>query len=183
MTEASKSAVRQFARGGKRMIDPATPTDQATPWQPNVDPSSKDAGDEKKAAQQYDGIYGGQYSTGSGGSGSSSTPGYAYMGPALSMAWTTPPDLIATKETADPSSPQQTTDVYQGFTISFQSLLAGEQGCLNATQSAVDCYQVLADAVNSAIGDPNIFGQNVGTMGYQGGNVPTGPKNSNSIND
>src|ERR1700761_2354781 len=81
--------------------NPITPNDQSSAqvWQPTTNPSDSDYSDETKAVKKYDSIYGDNAPPPA--SSSSSSSGTAW---ALSMAYTTAPDLVPVPESQSSSS-------------------------------------------------------------------------------
>lgn len=143
------------------MSQPQVPKHQPMAWQPTISSSDSDYSDEQQAAQQYDGYYGGSPNTsGSGDSGSSSSPGGPYQVPTLKMAYTKAPDLIPLTNTGSGGSSGPT--VSESFSVELGELMTAESTCLGAVSTAVDDYETLADAVNNAISSPSLFGQTVG---------------------
>jgi hypothetical protein len=154
------------------MTDPIKPEYQFTVWQPTVDTSDSDVGDEKSAAAKYDATYGGSYSTTTTASTSSqsstpSSPGYI---PTLSMAYTTAPDLIPLPNTGGQGAGGSTAPLSDPFSIRLGDLMSTEQTFLESTNAAVDGYQTLSTVVNGAISSNSIFGQIVGTQPNVGDN-------------
>ena len=140
--------------------NPITPRDQTGgAWQPTVDTSAKDAGDEKSAAQKYDSIYGGTYTTStSSPSDSSSSPGSGGTAWPLSMAYTTAPDLIPVPESPGSGS-GSTVPLADQFNVDLGAVRSTEQTFLTATSDILNAYQTLTSAVQNAIHSDSIFGQ------------------------
>jgi hypothetical protein len=148
-------------------VKPITPEYESTPWQPTVDTSAKDAGDEKSAAATYDSDYGGTYTTTttSPSSGSSSTNYVELPSPTMSMAYTTAPDLIPVTNTPAPSTGGTPAPLAEPFSIQLGDLMTAEQAFLNATNATVQGYQALSSIANNAISSTTIFGQADGEAG------------------
>jgi hypothetical protein len=145
------------------MTDPITSRYQTDPWQPTVNTSASDAGDEKSAAKKYDAIYGGSYQTGepaTPGSGSSNKQDNTVY--PLSMAYTTAPEFIPVPSSKSSSSGTQPADSTP-FYVELGTLRSTEQTFLDATSAAVDGYQQLSSVVENAISSNSVFGQIVGS--------------------
>jgi hypothetical protein len=139
--------------------DPIKSQYQATPWQPNVDPSSKDSGDEKKAASTYDDTYGGSYTTNGDSSSTSSATG-SYDDPTLAMSYTTAPDLVPV--TSSSSGSGSAPAAAPMFSVQLGVLRSSEQSCLDAVNASVQDYQSLKSTVSGAASSNSVFGQIVG---------------------
>lgn len=143
--------------------------DPGSVFQPSIQSSDSDYGDEKKAVGQYQQTYGTQGSDPQGGG----TPSTAMpTDPTLSMAYTTAPDLIPLPSTGGQSSgsstaPQPMLPVY----IELATLMSTETSFLKATSTVADQYEhTLEPVVQNAINTPTMWGTNVTIGPHQGGN-------------
>lgn len=144
-------------------VKPITSEYQSPPWQPTVDTSASDAGDEKSAAEQYDKVYGGSYTTTTTSSSSTSSTTYVELpSPTMSMSYTTAPDLIPVANTSSGSG-SSTAQLADAFSIQLGDLMSAEQACLDACNASVQGYQTLSSVVNAAMNSSSIFGQIVGS--------------------
>lgn len=85
----------------------------------------------------------------------SQPPGYA-SDPQLEMLWTTPPPL--TGVTASGSS-STTPPLSLSFRVALSTVQGAEDTMLSASSTIVNAYNTLEQQVQSAIAEPNLFGQ------------------------
>jgi hypothetical protein len=141
---------------------PITPQDGAPAWQPTVYTQDRGADVQKAAAEWYDTVYGGTYTTVDGKSPDApGTPDPGASIPAVSMAYTTPPDFIPAPATGT-QSPDSSVILGEPFSIRLGDLMSCEETSLQATSNAVQAYEDLVPIVTDAINSPSIFGQIVG---------------------
>jgi hypothetical protein len=137
---------------------PITPNDQSGDdlWHPTVSTGGKDSKDETKAAEKYDSIYGGSYTTTA--PPPSSPPGTGGTIWPLSMAYTTAPDLIPVPESQSAGS-ASTVPLAEQFNVDLGAVRSTEQTFLTATGNILSAYQSLSTTVQSAVSSDSIFGQ------------------------
>jgi hypothetical protein len=137
--------------------DYVKPNDQAAGqiWQPTVNSSDSDSGEETKAAQQYDTNYGGSYTTTAPSSSGSGSSGTAYS---LSMAYSTAPDLIPVPESQSSGS-GSSVPLADQFNVDLGAVRSTEQTFLTSTGNLVNAYESLSSTVQNAISSDSIFGQ------------------------
>jgi hypothetical protein len=143
-------------------VNPVTPNGQSEPWEPTVT-TGKGSGDESTAANQYTGIYGGTYQTGTG-SGSSGAAPTAVPVPTLAMAYTAAPDFIPVPGGGTAAQTPSGGMVDDLISVDLGALRATEQGILSATSEIVEEYQNLTVTVNDLTTYGDTFGQYVGTL-------------------
>ncbi|WP_031525305.1 hypothetical protein [Streptomyces sp. NRRL F-5123] len=161
---------------------------QAKPWQPTVDSSDHT---QSSAGKDYTDVYGGTVNTASGDSGKGDGR-HEKSGnePHLSMAYTTAPNIVATKSGG--AAGDKVLGMEAGrFSIQLSALISAEQTCLNATSSMVTGYGTLKAAVDKAAADDNYFGQQTGQRvantspsgqpGYYGGHWVADEADSESV--
>jgi hypothetical protein len=138
-------------------------------FEPTVDLSAKDAGDEKKAAAKYTSIYGGSPQFINHPDSTEhlrNSPG-TYVDtkvPVLATAYTDAPDLVPTKPPGQTGSgsPGAAGGSASPFYIDLGAARAAEQTCLDATSRAMEGYDTLKRTVTTALNSNSIFGQEVG---------------------
>jgi len=143
-------------------VNPVTPNGQSEPWEPTVT-KGKGSGDESTAANQYTGIYGGTYQTGTQPGSSGPAPTSVAV-PTLAMAYTTAPDFIPVPGGGTAAQTASGGVIGDLISVDLGALRATEQGILSATSEVVDAYQNLNVTVNDLTTYGDTFGQYVGTL-------------------
>jgi len=144
------------------MVDPIKSKYQSQPWQPNVDPTSKDRKDQQSAADVYTSLYGGSPTNNEEDKSKPLKESVVSM-PDLSDAYSTAPDFVPS--TADSSGGGSGAGGLPGgaFSVDLGALRTTEQACMTATQTCTHGYEAVLKTVRQAINNPNLFGQNVGS--------------------
>jgi hypothetical protein len=150
-------------------VSPHASQYQSDPWVPNVDPDASDHDDQEDAAETYSEIYGVTATTDpTDDSDDEDPPAEMVTMPTLSMAYTTPPDLVPTEPGGGGGSAMPTLPDSSAFSIDLGALRAAERTFLDAVANASSAYETLRGKVQAAIDDPNLFGQKDGYMLYGG---------------
>lgn len=144
-------------------VSPHASQYQSDPWVPNVDPDASDHDDQEDAAATYSEIYGVTATTNpTDDSDDGDPPDEIVTMPTLSMAYTTPPNLVPTEPGGGSGSAMPTLPDSSAFSIDLGALRAAEQTFLDAVANVTGAYETLRAKVQGAIDDPTLFGQDNG---------------------
>jgi hypothetical protein len=155
-------------------LSPIASQYDSDPWVPNIDPSSSDQSDQKKAAQSYEDVYGVSATKNSDNSDTSPTSqalgvlqdALLFMEgmPTLSTAYDVAPDFVPGKPGGGSGGAMPTLPDSEPFMIDLGTLHATEQTWVDECALATEAYEDAKNQVQAAIDDPNLFGQQDGTV-------------------